>query len=174
MNERLTGFYGTAPGHPHNQMIFNNLQPLPISISETSQGPLGEIFKKLTEQNQMLSLVVSDNKEMKNSVTSLKKEITEIKAEIATVKDEMTLSTEVTKKKPKLPKALFVSYYCFYYVMFMLEYMYSLQLRSCIKAWKISLMKASCKLTFCVLLFCVVFRINSEHNQDVAAHLQKS
>ena len=36
--------------------------------------------------------------------------------------------------------------------MFMLEYMYSLQLRSCIKAWKISLMEASCKLTFCVLL----------------------
>ena len=106
MNERLTGFYGTAPGHPHNQMIFNGLQPLPTSISETSQGPLGEIFKKLTEQNQMLSSVVSDNKEMKNSVTSLKKEITEIKAEIPTVKDEMTLSTEVTKKKPKLPKPL--------------------------------------------------------------------
>ena len=34
-------------------------------------------------------------------------------------------------------------------------------------------MEASCKLTFCILLFCVVFRINSEHNQDVAAHLQK-
>ena len=63
----------------------------------------------------MLSLVVTDNKEMKNSVPSLKKEITEIKAEIATVKDETTLSTEVTKKKPKLPKPLFVSYYCFYY-----------------------------------------------------------
>ena len=90
MNERPTGFYGTAPGHPHNQRIFNGLQPLPTSISETSQGPLGETFKKLTEQNQMLSSVVSDNKEMKNSVTSLKKEITEIKAEIATVKDEMT------------------------------------------------------------------------------------
>ena len=113
MDERRTSFYGTTPGHLQNQMLFsNNVLPTSNLVSGTSllgQGPLEEILKKLTEQQQMLSSAASDNKELKDSVASLKNEITGIKNEIAIVKDGIKSSFEDTKKKPKLPKPLLVS-----------------------------------------------------------------
>ena len=97
------GFYGTSPLSTAS-VLGNNNNSLDVQVKL--------LAAKVLEQQQLITAVVNENKELKKSLSSLEKEVVEAKSEISTIQSEMQDQNVTEKGKAKLPKELSVSNCC--------------------------------------------------------------